>query len=427
MTKKKFETQDDEKGEVSLFGRIVELKSAAYELRRKKADALDQSDKEIRESMVKYLPLLDAPENNPERTEVGKLLATLGDVEKRLKGGSTKELARDEVAALAALEKELFAWNDRRAGQNLPPSAEAVALLDLHQAVHQQFIATAIEHPEWDPPVAGHAEIKDEDEKARVKEAWDNLRDGKGNILISRASEKVRPVQAGSKLFKVNSGTEEDAKRFRVETLANFSRLLATPSGRYLVGELNAGGKAVTVSMTADGDMAAQSGTGGSMSKDGERGAGATTTVYMPSGDRARASNDLAYAKNGNSLYDPPFIGLGHELIHALHFARGKGRANLDFDDRGTWDDAEEYRTIFKGKTTENPLRHQCGLATPRYGHKEIALAGEVIRAFAGALEASQKLADENYRRKVEEQLKSLGYDRGRSPTPRSWSTWKRR
>ena len=105
------------------------------------------------ETLATCLPLLDAPENNPERAEVGALLQEMEALEKEITangGALNKKLANKKVKALAKLEKKLFAWNDRRTAQNLPPSAEAVALLDLHQTVHQQMIAEVIQHPDWD-------------------------------------------------------------------------------------------------------------------------------------------------------------------------------------------------------------------------------------------------------------------------------------
>ena len=75
------------------------------------------------------------------------------------------------------------------------------------------------------------------------------------------------------------------------------------------------------------------------------------------------------------------------------------------------WHDQEEYRTISKGKTTENTLRHQYGLTLERFGHGDVAAKDEINVAFANALKASKELADSERRLAVEKNLQEKNLD----------------
>ena len=115
--------------------------------------------------------------------------------------------------------------------------------------------------------------------------------------------------------------------------------------------------------------------------------------------------------ENGNYLYDPPFIGMAHELVHAMHNGRGKNRRNLPSPKDDDWDNLEEYRTIFAGKTSEQTMRHQYGLATPRYAHKHIEAKDEVMQSFAESVKASKFLSNDKKRDQIESVLKAKGLD----------------
>ncbi len=407
------------------FANAIDERNKALKKRQKAEKKLQPIDTKFQKSLATCLPLLDAPENNPERAEVGALLQAMEDLEQEIAtngGVLSKKLAKKKVEALAALEKKLFEWNDRRTAQNLPPSAEAVALLDLHQTVHQQMVAEVIQHADWDPPIAGYADLT-KAERAKVKETWDNLRDdslespgtAKGKILIPHAPYNIPATDKDGNVINNSTNTQAEADLFRLETLANFSRLLASQAGRHLVDELNAGGHTVEVAMTRE-DMACSRLTGvvdteGLLGNDGKAGTSVGSRVHMPSGKRARASNEAMSTENGNYLNDPPFIGMAHELVHAMHNGRGKNRRELPSPKDEDWDNLEEYRTIFAGKTSEQTMRHQYGLATPRYAHKHIEAKDEVMQSFAESMKASKFLSKDKKRDQIEGDLKAKGLD----------------
>ncbi|WP_454782218.1 M91 family zinc metallopeptidase [Legionella sp. WA2022007384] len=117
--------------------------------------------------------------------------------------------------------------------------------------------------------------------------------------------------------------------------------------------------------------------------------------------DKISALNLEVYASPGKGLTDigPPFILLGHELIHALHNLTGKARHNFApfFHGPKYTDDplmqalyptnsmysygpsAEEYWTIEGGTLCENSLRKEHGLSN-RTGHISAEQGSKAIR-----------------------------------------------
>jgi hypothetical protein len=86
-------------------------------------------------------------------------------------------------------------------------------------------------------------------------------------------------------------------------------------------------------------------------SKDGKAAMGGTGTVA-----KIYFSNSIRSLNSG--LDAPPFIGLGHELIHALHSLKGEKKPNSD---------EEESRTVginnyVNEAISENALRQDAGL-----------------------------------------------------------------
>jgi hypothetical protein len=84
----------------------------------------------------------------------------------------------------------------------------------------------------------------------------------------------------------------------------------------------------------------------------------------------------LDFGKNKCLVFKPPFISIGHELTHALHFFRGKDRCKMPFPvvdpNQHTnmlfMKNTEELWTIDLGNISENKLRQEHGIHL-RYSH----------------------------------------------------------
>jgi hypothetical protein len=88
------------------------------------------------------------------------------------------------------------------------------------------------------------------------------------------------------------------------------------------------------------------------------------------------AMSALNFGKETYFAYKPLFISFAHELIHALHFLRGRDRCTMDFDERHGEiikslfvANVEELWTIDLGRNlSENRLRAEWGIDS-RYSH----------------------------------------------------------
>jgi hypothetical protein len=84
----------------------------------------------------------------------------------------------------------------------------------------------------------------------------------------------------------------------------------------------------------------------------------------------------LDFGKNKCLAFKPPFISIGHELTHVLHFFRGKDRGKMPFVTANADQHAdtlfikntEELWTIDLGNISENKLRQEHGIDL-RYSH----------------------------------------------------------
>ena len=87
-------------------------------------------------------------------------------------------------------------------------------------------------------------------------------------------------------------------------------------------------------------------------------------------------TGSLSFARDGRPFYTPPRIEVLHELVHAIHNARGLNRENhsgLTADERDLWTNAEEYWTIAADPIGENALNAQIQ-APGRHGHGGLPL-----------------------------------------------------
>ena len=71
------------------------------------------------------------------------------------------------------------------------------------------------------------------------------------------------------------------------------------------------------------------------------------------------------------------------------------------------WNNAEEYRTIFEGKTSERTLRDQSGLSAVRFGHVRSEPGQAVADAYQAQIAAAENPSNWRSRRRT-----------GASPTP---------
>ena len=354
----------------------------------------DTELKPIQAAAGRCMAIVNSPANNPERERLGNLLAGLETIDAKI--GSkplTPDLARAKQAKLFEMEKVLFAWNDRRTQQNLPPSAEAIAMADMVQRVHQDVIAQVVE--KGMPITVADSDKFTPAEDAKLQASWRALCQSKNNP----SAKIVIPETVGGQL-----DTPEKARQFRNETLTNFARLMGSEAGRTIIDQLEKSPHQVEF---AAGDEAACSyGTAGesTFATDGSRtgkGVGTGATVNMVLG--AKDSDVALQTSNGNVLFAPRFIAMGHEMVHALHASRGTDRSQKDKallpDEK--WNNWEEFRTIREGKTSEQTLRAQYGLSAERFGHLSSHPKRAVPDAFKESLDTLAEI----------EQLKTAGKD----------------
>ncbi len=191
------------------------------------------------------LRLADDPRNNPERDQVTKALKQLEVSTAKLTTASPKQQASAQYTQLNEVQKVLFAWNDRRTRENLPPSAEALALGDLVQRMQRETIKGIAERGDDLPLPAG----LDPTEAAAAQRSWKNMcNSGTPDWTPSKGDRINVPVPTAEQAAACKSGiTPDQAKQFRVETLSNFAELMQTDAGRSLVNKLNAGEHKVSI------------------------------------------------------------------------------------------------------------------------------------------------------------------------------------
>jgi hypothetical protein len=186
-----------------------------------------------------------------------------------------------------------------------------------------------------------------ESEFSRLEKTWNALKSGSGKIQILEYSD------------------------FKARILAQFGKLLSKPIGRQLVTELVNGSQTVTIvptTLRAYSMLAAPKDLDEAYEDaNGKPGKGSSTTILI---DVALTDTDvLVFDDKGKKIALPLHITLGHELIHAQHFAAGRGKNYLPAKDLKNYPDREEEETIATGKLTENDLRREHKLPL-RYGHK---------------------------------------------------------
>jgi Effector protein len=336
------------------------------------------------------LPLLDAPENNPERKDVGVMLAELEEIDKRYadldsgpltdeaKTQLAKERAQERVEKLNEMERKLGEWLNRRTEQGLPPTQEAMAMNDLVQREHTKVIKEFVDKGWSPPPVADANEMTDE-EVIALKKTWDDLVNGTSCIQVEVKDPGGTENDKG--IYDHLKGlygpvTPEQVEAFKGELLSNMSRLLGTPAGRDLIANLDKAGKKINFypgnnpqAWAFSGETKVLSGTDVDQPESAKK-AGDHTTIEYPLG--RKDSDEILRTEDGNFLFSPTHVIIGHEMVHALHNSEGTHRGDITGmtpEERAMWTDFEEVWTINKGKLSEQTLRNDYGLSADRFGH----------------------------------------------------------
>ena len=370
--------------------------------------------------MAKCLPVLDAPENNPERGKLEKLLGELDTLSKEmakpLPGGLSREeqkakkqeFARQKGALLNKMHRDLAEWVNRRTETGQPPPREAVALSDIVQAEHQKLIKDHIDNG-WSPPPVGDMDQLTEEEQAEVKAQWDRLLDGSGALQFPISKPTGGSKQERDLWDSVTSDrtegppTEQELKQFRIEMLAAMARLMGTPSGRDMFAQMEKAFKdnGKRVQFMVGNSPACWAYDGGSAKSDAnpenpekdKRGAGTDPTItYKLGGKDSYRSYNM---DNGNFLFAPTPITLAHEMAHALHNMEGTKRDALPMTGIDPlWNNFEEYWTITKGDLSEQTFRQDYGLSAMRFGHISQDPKSDAANKSIKAVENSKALAD---------------------------------
>ncbi|MEM7530043.1 MAG: hypothetical protein AAF416_20700 [Pseudomonadota bacterium] len=420
---------------------------ADYENKKKAVLAVDPDDFTIKnkpiERMKAALPILDAPENNPEREEIGERLDEIANVTNKIKALPTpvdqkdlETLSREKMRLMNALGTEIGAWMNRRTEQHLPPPREAVALNDLLQQEHRAMIKTFLDRG-WSPPPVADQDSMTKEELDQLKKTWDDLVDPVGSgcgVQIRGAVPATTAPEYSwfrssfddlrSSTGRTTDPSAEEMKAFRIEMLSAMAKLLGTKAGRNLFAEYEKTGHKMY--LVPGEDYACVRGAGSkakatSNPDDPEpiSPGGGDTGVEIPMGEVD--SNSFLCTEDGNLLFDPVFSGVGHEMTHALHNAQGINRRDIpirtdvgsgkkEIDDN-KWNNYEEYWTIRKGEISEQTIRNDYGLSALRFGHSSTAPTRDLGKAALDQVLAAKKYADLNTDEKVDKKLKERGWD----------------
>lgn len=297
--------------------------------------------------IAECLPVLDAPENNPERVAISRLKERLGLM--------TEAPAADQLGLMRQLERELNQWVDRRTQQHLPPPAEALFMLDEQRDRERVLLGKVIDEkqdlplPELDPQEAQLAQT-----------IWRELRDGSGPFKVAPKDEDGRydkgPYTAlWERGVEVGVPGDEQRQALGRTILSSVAKLLQVEAGRSLLAELRATGKPLTL-LPAERTSSANLGYPAGQ-------------VVMVDAKALDGDSGSISSRTGDPLLSPGPVILGHELIHALHDMRDESSIGKALTEEPEWENAEELETILRGSLSEQTLRHQYGLTMERFGH----------------------------------------------------------
>jgi type VI secretion system secreted protein VgrG len=138
-------------------------------------------------------------------------------------------------------------------------------------------------------------------------------------LAAADAAAKASPTAATSVAAVQGCGfagiTIEGSAAFKEKTQAALKEIAATPSGAAMLAALKDSGKKVTIKETAGGN-GCEGFSDDAIKKDGKPGTGSDSTVLF-NPERKSIGSEKWETR-------PPAIGLGHELVHATHAAKGE-------------------------------------------------------------------------------------------------------
>jgi hypothetical protein len=264
----------------------------------------------------------DTEEETTMRGHVDRFNQTLGEA------GTDREGTHQKLAHLDDVEHSLYRWFDAHVHEeDHPKRGRMFDLMDQVQNEHRRLIRHTVDNhlPLW---VAG---AQTEEASQRTQDTWNAITQaGEGGAV--RFSRQI-PNYGGDLPADVREQLETD-------TFSDVARLMSRPHGRGMVSGLVAGateqkplmfglrplqdlteGK-ISPSASDEGDPRAairvRDNDGAQELVPGE--GGAVRLKLVP----GLADSDYSdFDAGGRRIPSPTFIGLGHELVHGMHYQRG--------------------------------------------------------------------------------------------------------
>lgn len=303
--------------------------------------------------------------------------------------GRRQAFSDRRLRQLDQIEHSVYTWLDqnRAAATGAGHRGTFEGLMDEIQEAHRTHIDYIHDHDLslWTPDRAGLGAAA----AGQLDADWDSLRNRTGNMAITDTS----PAFGDGEHPAHRHGT------FHGEMRAIHARLLSRPQGRALMRQLLAGTGAIGAGGVAAGNQVsiqpyhpemgmpgaeanathqasalATVGVGGGYGA--PTGANSASLVGMEAGMRDSANTNPDAMGAAANLASPAFIVYAHEMIHALHNLQGDNRRNISVASYAAggihhgWSNEEERTTISSALgISENAMRAEHGLLTPRVGH----------------------------------------------------------
>lgn len=252
------------------------------------------------------------------------------------------------IKKLAAFERRLNLWFSQT--PDSMNNKEMLKLVEQVQQDHQEAITLLDElyRSDDEPPTWEDFGVSTGEHERTLSWYWDQLRDGSG-------------------LLKIDTGEAESSIKasFPPQIKAMYARLLSVPSGRVLLHEILTNEHRHTITITPRHPGEYRGGPAYALPHDSTAASseseGSASSVMV--GAHMKDTELTAYDEDKNKILEPAWVVLGHELIHALHIARGEMSEGYSEDDEyfakkegkgsidklsSVWDDKEEELTIDK-------------------------------------------------------------------------------
>ena len=184
------------------------------------------------------------------------------------------------------------------------------------------------------------------------------------------AEDLLKDLKASKKALALSVNEADNQNNmhegFALKIIGYFETLLSMEKGRLLVITLANGTQTVTIQPEGATKYASSESCQAADHKLAEEQKPTDAIIFIDPGmgDETLTAFDEAY----NEIFQPPFVTLGHELIHALHFTTGTAATGKDPITHPDYHDYEEEQTIASGELTENMIRGEHGFPA-RFGH----------------------------------------------------------